>query len=151
MIESLHDAREELKRVDHLIYVSLKYTRTVDVLVNILYRMINAYEFIMLALLKKAVEQNKIEHIPRTPKEKGNLVKELYEDDDVTQHIHLYFLFQAMTKAEHIAENEFRRHVTMITFINNKKEILNIDLVTSYFENQMRFYEKIKQILTENG
>jgi len=36
MRESIENAVEELKRVDHSIFVSLKYTRTVDILVNIL-------------------------------------------------------------------------------------------------------------------
>ena len=34
MNENIHDAKQEMKRVDHLIYVSLKYTRTVDVMVG---------------------------------------------------------------------------------------------------------------------
>ena len=41
MIESLENAKEELKRIDHLIYVTLKYTRTVDVLLSVVERMVN--------------------------------------------------------------------------------------------------------------
>ena len=33
MNEYLLEAREELKRLEHILYVSLKYTRTVDVLI----------------------------------------------------------------------------------------------------------------------
>ena len=32
MKEALDNAKEELKRVDHLFYVSLKYTRTADMM-----------------------------------------------------------------------------------------------------------------------
>ena len=53
MIESLEDAKEELKRVDHLIYVSLKYTRTVDVLRNVIERLVTASEFMITAMLKR--------------------------------------------------------------------------------------------------
>ena len=42
MIETLENAKEELKRVDHLIFVSLKYTRTVDVLLNVINRIISS-------------------------------------------------------------------------------------------------------------
>ena len=38
------DADEELKRADHMIYVTLKYTRTADVIHNILKRLINAFD-----------------------------------------------------------------------------------------------------------
>ncbi len=54
MRDILRDANEELKRVDHLVYVSLKYTRTVDVILNILNRMVDGYAFMMDLLIKKA-------------------------------------------------------------------------------------------------
>ena len=47
MNESLIEAREELKRLEHIIYVSLKYTRTVDVILNALKRMVSTYDFII--------------------------------------------------------------------------------------------------------
>ncbi|MFH1400884.1 MAG: hypothetical protein ABIH41_05155, partial [Nanoarchaeota archaeon] len=71
MKEALENAKEELKRVDHQIYVSLKYTRTVDVLINIMRRMVDAYEFMIEAALKYCVESKKMETIPESPKERG--------------------------------------------------------------------------------
>ena len=50
MREKLEEAFEELKRVDHLIYVSLKYTRTTDVLKNVIDRMITTAECMMNAI-----------------------------------------------------------------------------------------------------
>ena len=40
--ESIDKAKEELKRVDHLFFVSLKYTKTVDVIKSLIDRLINA-------------------------------------------------------------------------------------------------------------
>jgi hypothetical protein len=51
MIEALDESKEELKRVDHLIYVSLKYTRTVDVLRNVVARLLAALDYALLSLL----------------------------------------------------------------------------------------------------
>ena len=60
----LGQAREELKRVDHLIFVSLKYTRTVDVLKSVLTRLINCFECIIIGVLNDAYEQKKIKAVP---------------------------------------------------------------------------------------
>ena len=38
MSEYLVDSKQEINRADHLIYVSLKYTRTVDVIKSIIER-----------------------------------------------------------------------------------------------------------------
>ncbi|RJQ17268.1 hypothetical protein C4573_04415 [Candidatus Woesearchaeota archaeon] len=130
-----------------MIYVSLKYTRTVDVIINIINRMVDAYHFLFLCLLKKALDENKISEIPSTPKEQGALVKKLYEDKDIQEHVDLYFLLRQLLKAEYKSENEYRRHVTMVTYINGKREIVNIDIISMYYENQLKFYEKIKAMV----
>ena len=63
MKELLKDAKEELKRVDHLIYVSLKYTRTVDVIRNVIDRLISSFDFVADGLLQKALDEKKIKEI----------------------------------------------------------------------------------------
>jgi hypothetical protein len=148
-MESLDDAREELKRVDHLIYVSLKYTRTIDVFLNAIGRMIDAYEFMFDALLKHAVEQKKLEEVPKTPIEKGNLVKELYaEDEQVQKNVNLFFLMRKLQKSqEHAKEQEYRRHVTMRTMIDGKEEVIDIDTITDHYHGQMEFFGKVRKIL----
>lgn len=149
MIESLNDANEELKRVDHLIYVSLKYTRTVDVLMNSIGRMIEAYDYMFEALLKKAFEDKNIEEIPKTPIEKGNKLKELYpEDQQVNDNVELYFLLRKLSRTQNPGrEQEYRRHVTMRTIIDGKEEILNIDLITNYYHFMMEFFKKVEKIV----
>lgn len=66
MKESLDKAVEELKRIDHLVFVSLKYTRTADVLKSIIQRMINTFSFGFKALLIYAKEQKLIQNILKT-------------------------------------------------------------------------------------
>ncbi|MFA6073213.1 MAG: hypothetical protein WC758_03805 [Candidatus Woesearchaeota archaeon] len=148
-MESLDDAREELKRVDHLIYVSLKYTRTIDVFINALGRMVDAYEFMFDALLKHAVENKKLAEVPKTPIEKGNLVKELYAaDEQVLKNVEIFFLMRKLLKVQNYGkEQEYRRHVTMRMVVDGKEEILDIDSMTEHYHAQMEFFNKVKKIL----
>ncbi|MEK6899820.1 MAG: hypothetical protein AABX05_01725, partial [Nanoarchaeota archaeon] len=67
MDEYLFEAREELKRLEHIIYVSLKYTRTVDVILNALNRMVSTYDMIIEAFIEKAQQEGKIEIMPKSP------------------------------------------------------------------------------------
>ena len=62
----LQDAKEEIKRADHLIYVSLKYTRTCDIILNIFKRLITAYDYAILASLEKSKEEGKTTVIPES-------------------------------------------------------------------------------------
>jgi hypothetical protein len=55
-------------RVDHLIFVSLKYSRTVDVIKSVIKRLISTYEIAMKALLENALEGEKLKHALHGPK-----------------------------------------------------------------------------------
>jgi hypothetical protein len=135
----LNEANEELKRVDHQVYVSLKYTRTVDVLMNIISRMIEGYDRMFDALLNHAYEQRRLGELPTAPLIVGNTVKELYAEEIVQQNVDLYFLLRKLQRSTPSREQEFRRHVTMRTIIEGKEEIVNIDLATEYYHMQREF------------
>ena len=145
MNETLMDAHEELKRVDHLVYVSLKYTRTVDVILNILNRMIDGYSYMIDVLLEKAREEKKMVPDVTSALEKAETARKLYEDDvAVVDNIDLYLLLRKLLRAKHIErENEYRRHVTMKTVIDGREEIVNIDIVTNYFIFQREFLDHL--------
>jgi len=146
MIESFENAREELKRIDHLIYVTLKYTRTVDVLLSIIERMVNSYEFVIESLLKKAVSEGKIE-MPDNPIAKANTIKELYSSKTFQDRINKYLLFRKLRRVEYDKINEFRRHVTMITEVDDEKIEVNIDSITEDFHKLKSFLENIEKII----
>ena len=142
MIQShLNDAIEELKRVDHQVYVSLKYTRTVDVLLNIIGRMIEAYDRMWDAMLQHALEQERIGEKPSAPLIVGNTIKELYPDEIVQKNVELYFLLRKLHRSNPSREQEFRRHVTMRTIIDGREELMNIDIATEYYHMQKEFLD----------
>ena len=131
MQEAISKAKEEMKRVDHLIYVSLKYTRTVDVLKNVIERLVNSFDFMVLAILRKAKEKKKIDKIPTAPLEMCELARQLYKNDKtVNEIVEFYILLKKIVKADYESENEYRRHVTMKANVDGKIVNIHIDEVT---------------------
>ncbi len=151
MMQCLDDAKEELKRVDHQIYVSLKYTRTVDVLLNIINRMMEAYDFLLEGLLKKAEEDKKTERIPPSPIERGNLVKELYDEELIVDNVELYFLLRKLHRSNPQRESEYRRNVTMRTVVEGREELVTIDIITNYYHFMLKFLQRVQELLKENA
>ncbi|MCF7799222.1 hypothetical protein K9M74_04945 [Candidatus Woesearchaeota archaeon] len=147
MIELLDDAGEELKRADHLIYVSLKYTRTADVLINTLSRLIDAYELLLDVLLAYAKDTKNLQESPTTPIEKGNLVKKLYPQQEVQDNVDLFLLMRKIYRAPHIPDQEYRRHVSITTTIDGREEIVNIDIITQYNEFEKNFFRYVVNLL----
>ena len=143
--ERLENAYEELKRVDHLIYVSLKYTRTCDVLKNTVSRLIACLDFIFDCYLQKAEEQHKIFEIPQSPMIKAMEFKKLFQEDkQIEQMVNMYILLRKINRAEYKKSNEFRRYVTMHMTIDEKEVNLDIDTISQYYKDTKGYIEYIK-------
>ncbi len=135
MRDSLNDAWQELKRADHLIYVSLKYTRTVDVIKHIIQRFINAFDSLFDSILKKNLEDGKISEIPLQPVKRCIEVRKLYtEDEGITNGCNYYLHLKKLDKAKFDRDQEFRRHVKMTAYVEDEEFIVNIDTITEDYQ-----------------
>lgn len=139
-------AVDELKRVDHLVYVSLKYTRTVDVIKNILQRMVASFEYIIEGILKAAEQKGQIFEIPNTPGGKIRDVKQCYSNEEsIMEMINFYIFLRKLHNAEYSAAREFRRHVTMTAKMPDGEIVeVNIDVISDYYKKCKHILENVK-------
>lgn len=145
MIESYKQAIEEYKRVDHLYHVSLKYTRTVDVVRSVVERLISTFEYSIDALLKCMKEEKEIEEIPTNPVGKGMIAKEKCNDEEMCSYLDMYLKLRKIIRAEYTKREEYRRHVTMVTNLDGETIDVDIDLLKEHYEETGRFLAHIKK------
>ena len=151
MIEAFELAKKELKRADHLIFVSLKYTRTVDVIKNIVLRLISAFDYGFEALLEKVKEDGKITEVPKLSRLRIDGIKKYYGDDKLVQYfIEFYRLMKKIDKATFDRTLEYRRHVTMTAHLNGDKIEITIDIISDYFERANEFLNHVKTLIGED-
>jgi hypothetical protein len=143
---AIEQADYELKRVDHLIYVSLKYTRTVDVIKNIIDRLIATYDNVWDDFLIRAERERKIFEIPKAPGAKCAIIKRLWDEDEkILEFVQFYLHLRQFNQAEYTAHKEFRRHVSMkAIFTNGETHELNIDIITEYYNRTKEFLEFVR-------
>ncbi len=150
MKEYLDKALEEFKRVDHLLYVSLKYTRTVDVIKSVIHRLITTYDCIMDGLLNRLLEEKKIKEIPTAPAMKAEIIKKEFRDDEkIVDNLDFYLLLRRLAKCKNIGKREeYRRHVTMIAHLSNTHTVeVKIDDIKEYYLKAKDFLEYIQEEL----
>ncbi len=151
MKESFDEAVQELKRVDHLFWVSLKYTRTVDVIKHVIDRLINCIGFGLEALLKYAKEKRLVTSIPKNEGLRCDLLKKTFPDNlELIDYINFYLRLRKLSRAEYAKREEFRRHVTMIATID-KGEVVNVDIDTlkEYYDKTKSFIDFVKRTINE--
>ena len=148
MIESYKQSVEEFKRIDHLFYVTLKYTRTVDVIRSTIERFISMYEAGIDAILKVMKDKKKIEDFPNNPVGKAELLKESC-DAEILPNIERYLMFRKMMRLEYGKREEYRRHVTMIVQYEGQTLNVDIDLLQEYYDEARKFLTHVKQHVQE--
>ena len=145
MKDAMENAKEELKRIDHLIYVTLKYTRTVDVFLSVIERMINAYEFLVDVLIKLAVKEGRLIEEPDIPLAKAQEVLKLFDSKKIKDNVEHYLMLRKLRRANYEKTNEFRRHVTMTAIVEGKVITVNIDTITEDFHELKDFIEYVEK------
>ena len=141
MNEHLEEARQELKRLEHIIYVSLKYTRTTDVIVNALKRLVEIFDLMIDAFLEKAQAENLITALPKSPALRATRLVEIYpEDETLKNYLHFYQFLKNTLKSEHKKRQEYRRHVTLVVDFEDCTAEIDIDNLTNCEKYANRFY-----------
>jgi len=147
MKDAIDNAKEELKRVDHLIYVSLKYTRTCDIFKSIIDRLINTIDFALEAILIKMEDEHKIMEIPAQPGIRCSVIKEKVDDEKITNILDFYLLLRQMSRADFTRDREYRRHVTMTMEIDGNVHEVNIDSMTQNYKDTRDYVEYVESSL----
>lgn len=141
--DQIDTAEEELKRADHLVYVSLKYTRTCDIMRNAIKRMIAAFEYVMKEFLEHLRKNKQLEEVPGNVKERSSLVKEILANPG-KKYLILYNLLKKIDKAECSAVEEFRKNVTLRTKTPTPIEV-KVENLYNYLETTKEFVSFMRQ------
>jgi len=130
---------------DHLLYVSLKYTKTCDVIINLLFRWKVMIDLGMDRLVEKAKKQKKWKPIPNAPRAKHIQLKQIYANNkDIIDTLNLYDLFRDIELLEKLRENEFRKGVNLKVNYRGQAININLDKLKEYAAILERFISALK-------
>ena len=152
MSETLEKIMKEKISSDHLLYVSMKYTKTCDVMINLLKRWKIMMDYAFDGLLEKAKKQKRRgmpKKLPTAPKLKLDLIKEIFKKEpDVMDAVKEYEMFKLIDILQKTKVGEFRKGVCLT--VTYKGEEIRIDLLMlkEYSEILERFINYTKLFLS---
>ncbi|MCW8965696.1 MAG: hypothetical protein OQK82_03280 [Candidatus Pacearchaeota archaeon] len=144
----MEDIMQEKISADHLLYVSLKYTKTCDVILNLILRWRKMIETSIDKILEHAYEKKKIKEIPTNPLNKITEIKKLFKNDkDFLQVIEMYEMFKKIEELRKERIGEFRKNVNLKVIYRGKEISINLEQLKIYAENLEKFIRITKQYL----
>ena len=139
---------KEKTSADHLLYVSLKYTKTCDVILNLIKRWGFMIGACVDGLLIQAKKNKKVNIIPLAPRQKIELVKKTFKNSpEITKVMGIYDFFKRIDNLPKKREFEFRKNVRLVVDDNNKEVIIDLEKLKEYSKDIDIFIESIKKYL----
>jgi len=130
---------------DHLLYVSLKYTKTCDVIINLLLRWKIMIELCMEKLVEKARKAKKWKPVSDAPKAQLVQLKKIYANEEVViKALELYEMFRDIEKLDKVRENEFRKGVNLKVTYNGKEVNINLEALKEYSQILEKFISYLR-------
>lgn len=144
MFDERNDVGEEIKMVDHMIYVTLKYTRTVDVIRNILKKMIAALDYNINLLLEYYREKGKVSNINSVALVRCKSLEKLFpRDKEIKDMVDFYYKLRKIVNAQYRSKEEYRKNVTLITSEAN----VNIETLKDYHKNTQNYINYLNKLM----
>ncbi|MEK6906014.1 MAG: hypothetical protein AABW81_00140 [Nanoarchaeota archaeon] len=139
---------QEKISADHLLYVSLKYTKTCDVIINLLLRWSRMIEISINEILLHAKKRKKIPLVSPNPIGKIEQVKKLFKKNkDFLEVIELYEMFRKIKELRKDRTGEFRKNVTLKVFYKGDERDINLEQLKIYADLLEKFISTTKQFL----
>jgi len=139
---------QEKISADHLLYVSLKYTKTCDVIINLLLRWQKMIETSIDEMLKHSKKKKKISFISSNPIGKIEQIRKLFKKDkEFLKVIDIYEMFRKIKELKKERIGEFRKNVTLKVFYRGKEININLEQLKIYAEMLEKFISTVKQFL----
>lgn len=139
---------KEKTSADHLMYVSLKYTKTCDVILNLIARWKSLIEISFDAILRNKVDAGKIPGMPTNPKQRIEFMKKYFKKyDDIQKVIPVYIFFKRIPDLNKTRSGEFRKNVNLKIIEPTRTTDINMEKLNEYYDIIEKFMGEVKIIL----
>jgi hypothetical protein len=139
---------QEKISADHLLYVSLKYTKTCDVIMNLLLRWRRMIETAMESILLHSKNKKKTKIIPTNPLGKIEEMKKVFKKETaVLEIIEFYEMLRKIEDLRTERIGEFRKNVNLRIFYQGKEINMDLEELKSRADKLEKFISTVKHFL----
>lgn len=141
---------KEKTSADHLLYVSMKYTKTCDVILNLIARWKSMMEMTFDIMIQRGFDEGNIKQLPISPKQKIEFMRLYFKKYKAIQDtIPVYIFFKRIPDLQKKREGEFRKNVNLKIIEENKITDINLEKLKEYSELLERFISEVKHFLSD--
>ncbi len=134
--------QRDLNTLEHMIYVSCKFTRTTEMLRKVMEQMVSTYEnFFGIAYQVLLDEQS----LSKEMSDRIHMLTQILVERGVVADLSEYFLLKRLLMSEFECMGEYRRNLSLVAFIDGEEYLINVPKLLDFFENIKRAASSLMQ------
>ncbi|MCA9486908.1 hypothetical protein H6501_04525 [Candidatus Woesearchaeota archaeon] len=129
-LQAYRDLRRHLNSIEHMVYVSCKFTRTSEMLRRIMETIVAGYEqFFSLAyatMVSEDFSNASVHH-------KVQLLSDSLADRGITVDLSEYFLLKKLLISDFDSIGEYRKNLCIITYLDGEEYVINMQKLFEFY------------------
>ena len=141
--ELLKDLKRQMISIEHLLYVSSKYTKTTEMLEKIMENIVSGYEQYFAVAYQVLVDPHGEE--VNTVHDKINLLNEALMMRGMSVDVSDYFLLKRLLLSDFDCIGEYRKNLCMVSYIDGEEYVINMTKLHEFYESLKMACEGLEQ------
>ena len=131
LLENIVNFKRHLNTIEHMIYVSCKFTRTTEMIKKVMETIVVGYEqFFAIAydLYVGESTQGNVHH-------KIQMLNEAMANRGISVDLSDYFLIKRILISDYDSVGMYRKNLSMISYIDGEEYVINLSKLLDFYEN----------------
>jgi len=134
VLEEIRDLHRHLNSIEHMVYVSCKFTRTTEMLKKVMSAILRGYEiFFEVGFSVYKSENGEIKG--NTIFNKITLLKDYFFNAGIDIDLSEYFLIKRLLVSEFECVGEYRKNLAIIAYIDGEEFSINVMKLLEFYNN----------------
>lgn len=149
-IDNLWELKRNINAVEHMIYVSCKYTKTTEMIRKVMETIVSTYEKFFTVAYSMLVEEEgddlAMSGMPSIH-HKIERLNEVLASRGVYVDLSDYFLLKKLLMAEFDCVGEYRKNLCMVAYIDGEEYSINISKLLEFYNNLKYVYDGVTKTI----
>jgi len=134
MMENIMYLKRHLNAVEHMIYVSCKFTRTTEMLRKVMENIVQGYEEFFKVAYELFVGEDTVASFGGVS-HKIQMLNEAMANRGIFVDLSDYFLLKKLLISDFDSVGMYRKNLSMISFVDGEEYIINMAKLLEFYEN----------------
>lgn len=143
-LEYIRDLKRHLNSIEHMIYVSCKFTRTTEMLQRVMETIVMTYEQFFRVASSLFVDAEEFQ--TSTLQHRIQMLNDALISRGINVDLSDYFLLKKLLMSEFDSIGEYRKNLCMVSYIDGEEYVINISKLLEFYENLKMAYQGLSQV-----